>query len=179
MVITEKEIFKYVLFPDDLSQDIKDYIQSNESLYSDLIGFYKSYINSYNDNDISNLAKKALRKIPALQNIIALYPVSNKKIFNTNALILAAASQEIAAKQSESVTYSDENSDYLVRLINNKDNSILYFFSKKENKNQELKITLFPSDNIFHIKNASCKIEIHHVKEIEKILIEEETIIKS
>jgi len=172
--ITDEILFKYVLFPDDLSREVKDFIRLNESSFSGQIEFYKSYINSLNSDEISSLANKALQKIPALQNIITLYPVIFKSVQNKNSLTLAAASHEVAAKQSESISYSDENSNYLIRLLKNKDKCVLYFFSKNENKNQKLKITFIPSNHIFHLINKSCQIDIHPAEEIEKILIEDE-----
>ena len=174
MTISEEEIFKYVLFPDNLSNDVKEYIKKNENLFSVQIDFYKSYISSFNSDEISGLADKAIRKIPLLQNIIILYPVVNKNIHGKKSLTLAAASQEIAAKQSESITYSDENSKYLVRLIRDKEKSILFFFSKTEDKDKKLKITFLPSHEILHIENTSQQIGVSQFDEIEKIMIEEE-----
>ena len=174
MTITEEDIFKYVLFPDDLTPELKDYIGENEKLFSNRIEFYKSYINSLNDEEIISESKKAVSKIPALQDIVVLYPAINKKIPLNNFTTLAAASAEVVYKQSESVTYTDENSKYLIRLISSKEKGILYFFPKAENKNQKLKITFLPANEIFHIENVSSQIEIAQPKEVEKIIIEEE-----
>ncbi len=174
MQITEEDIFKYVLFPDRLSQEANEYIKQNENRFEHQIEFYKMFMNSMNDKEISALAKKAVSKIKALQNIITLYPVVNKNNPGGNSLTLAAASQEIAKKQSESISYSDENSKYLVRLIRDKDKSILYFFSNTENKNQNLKITFLPTNFVLHIENTSRQIELEITDEIEKIVIDEE-----
>ncbi len=173
MPITEEDIFQYVLFPDKLSPDKKEYIKMNESQFEKPIEFYKSFMISLNDKEISELAKKAVRKIKALQKIISLYPVVNNKIPSNN-FTLAAASQKIAEKQYESFTFSDDDSNYLLRFIKYNDKSTLYFFSKTENKNQNLKITLLPANYVLNIENTSRQIELELFDEIEKIMIEEE-----
>ncbi|MCL5031124.1 MAG: hypothetical protein M1480_19130 [Bacteroidetes bacterium] len=174
MEITEEDIFKYILFPDEVEPEKKEYIRANENLFSEQINLCKSYLEFSNDNDIYIQSKKAADRILSKFIVVELFPVINKKLQKNNTLTLAAANADIANKQSESITYSDENSKYLVRLINNKEKNTLYFFSNKENKEQKLKITLVPSNEIIHITNNSQQIEIDQHKYIQKILIEQE-----
>ena len=173
MKISEEDIFMYVLYPNKLNQDINNYIRANENLFPVQIEFFKSYITSFNSPDIEIQSRKAIERILPLQNIIELFPLTAKIIPRKYAVTFAAATRDEVVKQSESITYSDENSKYLMRLISNKDKCILYFFPKSDNKDQELKITLMPSVEIHIIKNTSQQIEITQPNKIEKILIEE------
>ncbi len=174
MLITEEDIFKYVFFPGEIPKVKKEFIKDNEKLFAEQIDFCRSLLDTAGDEEIKDQIKKAADKILEKVKIIELYPVPNKKINKKNDLTLAAATTDIAYKQSESITYSDENSKYLVRVINNRDKYTLYFFSKEDDPGQKLKITLVPSLDTFHIRNSPQNIEIDKEQSIQKILIEQE-----
>ncbi len=174
MVITEKDIFLYVLFPDELDSDKKKYIQENENLFSDRIEYFKFITEIFNDENIDTESKKAADIILARFKVVELLPVINNNLNKNNTVNLAAATNNVAEKLSESITYLDEDSKYLVKVIRNKNQNKLYFFSKNENREQKLRITLIPSMDIFHITNYSLKIDINPQLSIQKILIEKE-----
>lgn len=174
MEITEEDIFKYVLFPDEIEPEKKEYIHSNENLFSEQIELCKSYLELSDDQGIIYQSKKAADIIFSKINVVELFPVVNKKPRKDHTLTLAAATAEIANIQSGSITYSDENSNYIVRIINNKDKNTLFFFSKDENKEMKFKITLLPSNKVLHIANNMQQIEIDQHNFVNKILIEQE-----
>ncbi len=174
MKITEKDIFKYVLFPNELDPVKNKYICENENLFSDRIEYYKYFTEIFNDNNLEGEIKKTVDKIISKLSVVELFPMKNNKPNKSNTLTLAAATKDVAKKMSESITYSDEDSKYLVRVIKNKNQNILYVFPKNDIEDQKLKITLIPSMSIFQIAGGIKQIEIPPQKVIEKILIEKE-----
>ena len=174
MKISEEDIFKYVLFPDELEPETKEYIKKNEEAFAEQIEIVKDSSELSADFGISNQAKQAADRIYNKIFVVELHPVINKNISKDKTLNLAAANVEEINVQSESITYSDENSKYLVRIISNKEKNTLYFFSKDEDKEQKLKITLIPANEIIHISNNSQQIEIDRHFTIQKIQIEHE-----
>lgn len=174
MEITEEDIFKYVLFPEEIEPEKKEYIQANEKLFAEQIELCRSSLEVSDDNEIISESKKAADIIFSKINVVELFPVVNKKPKKDNPLTLAAATAEIANMQSESITYSDENSNYIVRIVNNKDKNTLFFFSKDDNKEIKFKITLLPSNEILHVTDNLRQIEIDQHNFVSKILIEKE-----
>ncbi len=174
MEIKEEDIFKYVLFPDKLSSDKKELIHSNENLFSEQINFCKAFLGISAfiiDNDLS---KNAVDRILSKIKIIELLPVESKTISKENSPLLAAATVEFANKKSESITYVDEESKYLIRLLNDDNKNTLFFFSKSENTIHKYKLTLLPSNESYHISSPTQMIEMDSAQIVQKILIEEE-----
>ena len=153
MEITEEDIFKYVLFPDEIEIGKKEFIHANENLFSGQIEFCQAFLQASSNEEINIQSKNAVARIFSRIKVIELLPFINKKLPRNNTLTFAAATTEVANKQSESITYTDENSKYLVRVISNNDKNTLYFFSKDKNQQQKLKLTLIPSNEIYHITN--------------------------
>ncbi len=174
MEIKEEEIFKYVLFPDTITSDKKEFIQLNENMFSEQIKFCKAFLEISNSTIENDLSKKAVDKILSKIKIFELLPVETKSIFKENTPLLAAATVEFANKKSESITYIDDESKYLIRLIRNDNKNTLFFFSKKDNDYRKFKITLLPSNESYHLSSPSEMIEIENAQTVQKILIEVE-----
>lgn len=174
MEIKEEDIFKYVLFPDTLASDKKEIISANANLFSEQINFCKAFLGiSTSSNDI-DLGKNAADRILSKIKVIELLPVESKFISKENSPLLAAATIEFADKKSESITYIDEESKYLIRLLNNDNKNTLFFFSKSEKEVRKFKLTLLPSNKSYHISSPTQMIEIDYTQTVERILIEEE-----
>lgn len=63
MEISQVDIFKYVLFNDELDPDEKEYIRANEKLFFEQIEMCKSYLELSDDIEIKNMAKQAAERI--------------------------------------------------------------------------------------------------------------------
>lgn len=174
MNITEEDIFKYVLFPDTLASDKKDIIHSNENLFSEQINFCKAFLTAPTSKIDLDPEKNAADRILSKIKIIKLLPVEPKTLSKEISPLLAAATAEFANKKSESITYVDEDSNYLIRLLNDNNKNTLFFFSKKENDARKFKLTLLPSNKSYHISSPTQMIEIDNAQTVQKILIEEE-----
>ena len=170
MQITEEDIFRYVLFPEELNSVKRKYISENENLFSDQIEFCKTF--STYSKEVEEQSKKAADRILGRIKIFELLPVTS---FNMNkTLTLVAATAKTAVKKSDSATYSDEDSKYLIRLIRSGDQKLLYFFPKEETKEKKLKLTLLPTGENYSISDSIQQIVIKSDFSIDKILIEEE-----
>ena len=172
MEIKEEDIFKYVLFPDTISPDKKELIHSNENLFSEQIDFCKAFLGISTSKIDNELSKNAVDRILNKIKVIELLPVKAKSLLKESSPLLAAASVEIANKKSESITFTDEESKFLIRLIRNDNKNTLFFFSKKENDFRKYKLTLLPSNESYNLSSPSEMIEIDNTQIVQKILIE-------
>ncbi len=174
MEINEEDIFKYVLFTDELEPEKKDFLKKNEKLFSEQIELCKASAGLTSNAEIKRQTKQVKEKIFNKIFVVELYPVQNQKIFKDDDKDLAAANAEEISILSESITFSNEDSKYLVRIINNKGEKTLYFFSNEEEEDKKFKITLLPDNKSYHITHNSQQIEIDKYNLIQKILVEEE-----
>lgn len=174
MEIKEEDIFKYVLLPDTLNSDKKEFIHSNENLFSEQIDFCKAFLRISTSKIDNELSKNSVDKILSKIKVIELLPVESKSTFKENSPLMAAATIDFAYKKSESITYVDEESKYLIRILNNDNKNTLFFFSKSENDVRKFKLTLLPSNVSYHISSPTQMIELDNAQNVERILIEEE-----
>ncbi len=174
MQIVEQDIFDYVHFPEKVTEEKKEYIKLNESLFSEQIQFCKEFQSFDKDKypglDIDEMAEEILSNI----KIITLFPVKNDEQLKDRQFSLVAASGQIAHKSSGSITFIDDSSKYLVRVVNYNNKNTLYFFPKDDQKSNKFKFTLLPGNETFHLKFPNKSFEIPSADLIQKILIEEE-----
>ena len=174
MQITEQDIFNYVHFPEEIIDEKKEYIKLNESLFSEQIKFCKSFLNFDKDKypgiNTDDMAEEILSNI----KITVLFPVKKDEQLKDKKFSLVAASAQIAHKSSGSVTFIDDSSKYLVRVINYNNKNTLYFFPKDNRESNKFKFTLLPGNETFHLKLPDKSFEIPSADLIQKILIEEE-----
>ncbi len=174
MQITEQDIFNFVHFPDEITEEKKEFIKLNESLFSEQIQFCKIFLKFDKDKHTGINTDEMAEQILGNIKVTALFPIKNDDQFMDKQFSLVAASVQVANKSSESITFIDNNSKYLVRIINYNKKNTLYFFPKETGHNIKFKFTLLPSNETFHIEPPNKSFEIQSADLIEKILIEEE-----
>jgi len=86
-------------------------------------------------------------------------------------LYLAAASEELR-KKIESITFIDDNSRFLVRLLQENGKALLFFFPPEEIKAKQFKLRLLPSDDILSVDLSKLPIELIDPPVIQKIQVE-------
>ena len=163
--LTEQDIFNYIFYPDNLDSEKKNYIDNHAEDYAAQIEFCMAL------NRAEVLKDENFEPIQHKVNIIELYPVKLNINSNNNQLTLAAASSELS-KRIETKTFTDDNSQFLVRLVAADGEKKLYVFSKNK-EFKEAKLTLFPSQRSFRINSFELPIKIDNLEEIEKISIED------
>ncbi len=170
MKITEREIFDFVFFPENLPIDKVEYLK-NFNEFDDEIKFYHSLKASFEEELSEDIKQKLAERIPIYipTKIFFLFPVKEViKEKNSDVTVLAAASP----KEKPSVkakTFIDESNHYLIRLLNFKDSAKIYVFSTTEEVLKDYKIVIRPSEQIFEQTDNSSPIELNSPIEAENI----------
>lgn len=170
MKITERELFDFVFFPENLPNDKVEYLK-NFKEFDDEIKFYHSVKDSFDEELREDIKQKIAERIPIYipAKIFFLFPVKKTvKEKNGDVTVLAAASP----KEKPSVkakTFIDESNHYLIRLLNFKDSSKIYVFSTTEEVLRNYKVKIKPSGQTFEQSDNSTAIEINSPIEAENI----------
>lgn len=166
--ITEEDIFKFVFNPENLSKEQLEYLNSNKDRFKKEIDYCKSLQVQSNVTEIDSIADQIIQKIKSFK-IVELYPQIIKPI-EGNGVKLAAASI-LKEKKSNSMSFTDSESKYLIRIVKAESQHLLYLFSEDKSKH-DFRLTIHPSKTQYQITDLSKPIEILEEGVIEQINIE-------
>lgn len=166
--ITEKDIYRFVFSPELLSKDKHDYLTVNRERFKDEIALCLEMKNDTNSDEIRILTDSILQKINST-SIITLFPQITKSVEEIG--IKLAAASVLKEKKSNSMSFADPDSKYLIRIVKTESQTLLYLFSSEKSKNH-FKLTFYPSESEYQITDLSRPIEILEEQVIEKISVE-------
>lgn len=172
MKITERDIFNFVFFKENLTVEKMEYLKHSKEFVEE-IDFYLSLKQSFdvelNDDIKQRIANKISVYVPS--KIFLLFPIEKqiKRRLN-NKSVLAAATSETSA-EFEVKTYIDENKQYLVRLLNSKNHSKIYVFSTSEEVLRNFQVIIKPSGQKFEQSNNYSPIELDKPLQADNILL--------
>ncbi len=166
--ITEEDIYRFVFSPELLSKDKYDYLTINRERFKDEIALCLELKNSSNTEEVKALASSILQKINS-PTIITLLPQIIKPIEEVG--IKLAAASVLKERKSNSMSFADSDSKYLIRIVKTESQTLLYLFSSEKSK-KHFKLTFYPSESEYQIKDLSRPIEILEEQVIEKISVE-------
>lgn len=165
--ITERDIYKFVFSQETLELEKKTYLESNLERFQHQIDYCRQLqnlsIEEPQEKTIINIVNKVLSP-----NVIELIPSVRPTETRDSKLRLSAESLNLE-KKNYSYTFTDTNSEHVIKIINTASESLLYFFSSAPTENA--KITLLPSGSTYTIIDTYKPIEILEEKVIQKILI--------
>lgn len=166
--ITEEDIYRFVFSPELLSKDKYDYLTINRERFKDEIALCLEMKNDTNSDEIKILTDSILRKINPTR-IITLFPQITRPTEGIG--VKLAAASVLKEKKSNSMSFADSDSKYLIRIVKTESQILLYLFTS-ENSKKHFKLTFYPSESEYQIKDLSRPIEILEEDVIEKIIIE-------
>jgi hypothetical protein len=150
MSISEKDIFLYVFFREKLSDEKLKAIKGNKN-FEDEINFYESL-------------RDVMSAIESEKKVIVLKPVYlNFKKYTSSMPRFAAASVDLTRK-TEFTTFTDEQSAYLCRLIRTEEKNLLYIISGDEKTDKKVDVTIYPSEQTFHLEDLQNPILLPDVE---------------
>jgi hypothetical protein len=172
MEITEKDLFNYVFYKDTLDGEKTGFLE-NSDLYKEDIDFYSSLKDYLSQEISSGLMEKIAQKIPAYQNnpdlnrdklsnIITLYPVVEKpkRKKKSGELVLTADSAELK-QQEASQTFSDENKEYLIKIISSESSNKIFVFSTSETELKNIKLIFHPNEKEYFLEDNSEPLDVN------------------
>ncbi|MBK8947032.1 MAG: hypothetical protein IPM32_17430 [Ignavibacteriae bacterium] len=171
MIITEKDIFTFVFFRNNLSKIKCDYIIENTNTFKEKIIFLKEMMNEIS----SKLNPQVWNKIKTKINNIAepkIFILQKKNFIPTNSekkLVLAAASKPTAEINYSPITFSDEDSNYIVKVFSNNESNKIYVFPNESVVNKYFELKIFPGEDTFTFSDFSSPLIINPVQQIDSI----------
>lgn len=172
-MLTEKDIFDFVFFPQNLSEEKQDRILKSSN-FDGLIDFYSNLKSEINKQISESVREKLLEKINLykVQKFFRLKLVEEPKAKrNSEFLVLAAASASGEPKITAQ-SFIDEQNHLLVRVIKSKDITRIYTFSTEDKALKNIKIKTLPSGKEFFMPDNSLHLEIKENLLISEVQIE-------
>ena len=171
MIIDEQDLFTFVFFPESVSPEKKDIIESDKS-FEAILEFYRQLKSNSKITTDGNLKKMIASKIPAysLENVIRLYALSDAKLPKQNGNRLAAGSTELKPKITTKA-FVDNDKEYLIKVLNYGDNTKVFVFSTKDEIVKNFDIIIEPHNLKFHFDDNTEPLKIDKSIEAEKIEI--------
>jgi len=167
--ITEEDIFQFVNYTEILSIEKREFIETNYDKYKSQIDFYKSFHKPLTKTEKNELDEKVTRMLSGMNNYYKLIPTYTEDPHKENKFRLAAASLTLK-KKTDSISYADSESKFLIRIIINEEKTVLHLLpNTNDYSNNHYEITLHPSENKYLITDVSVPVEINSESEIEII----------
>lgn len=169
IIISEKDIFCFVFYPETLSDGKRKKISEDSSL-SEFISFYMNMKLDLNTEPDIEIKKKLASRIPAytLSNVIELYPLKSPQSHKHKSNRLAAASTELKP-QTATKTFVDTEKEYIVKVLNYGDTTKVFVFSTKDEVVKDFNIIIEPQNLEFHFDDNSEPLIIDQAVDAEKI----------
>lgn len=170
MKITERDIFNFVFFRDNLSVEKVNYLKNSKNFIEE-IDFYLSLKQSFDEELSEDVKQKIAEKISIYipSKIFFLFPVEQHSKKRTNSKSVLAAATSDAPSEVHVKTFVDETNRYLIRLLNFKDSAKIYVFSTTDEVLKNYRIIIKPSEQTFEQNDNSSPIEIDWPIEAENI----------
>lgn len=143
--ITEKELFTYIFYPDELSEDIFNYISKNISKFSREIEMLAQLKKILDEEVPENVMKKISDKIEQREKIIEVKLSKLEEDYKTfsAAFFLAAQSNEVKSN-FKSETYVDEEKRFLIKIISDVKKCRIFFFDNENEKKSRYFLRIYP-----------------------------------
>ena len=159
MIITEKDIFNYVYYPEKLIWDKRKYIDANKQLFSREIKLCEETFAALNSQNTKKV------------NIILLdkKPVVN---FQKQPEYFLAADSVNLDKSISTETYTDSKNNILVKVVFYPEKTKLFIFNEENKPINNFKLNIKPLNKSYQIASSSEPLELPAGLEIESLSIE-------
>lgn len=143
--VTEKELFTYIFYPDELSDDLFTYISKNISKFSREIEMLAQLKKILDEEVPENVMKKISDKIEQREKIIEVKLFRLEEDYKTfsAAYFLAAQSNEIKSNL-KSNTYVDDEKRFLIKINSDVKKCRIFFFDNENEKKSRYFLRIYP-----------------------------------
>ncbi len=173
MDITEKDIFYFVFDSNKLKAETKSYIEENIHEFEDEIKLCENLQSTLqepvSEDIIGKIKDKISRKLETKN--IELYKLPVSVITRHEHLTLAADSSEVPQNDVSVDTFVDDESFYMVKVINTKEKKKLLFFEKGHSFMEDFSVRILPSNLTFEHLSNDEPLELEPSEKIEKIIL--------
>lgn len=171
MKITEKELFDFVFNPELLSESKKNFL-TQSGPFKDELKFLGELKLSFTNKNRDELFDKFLQKLASeiSYKVNELYPKEIK--VNKNIVYRLSAASLDLNKKTETITFIDKDSRFLVKLLRREGKSSLYVFDVNHNLNRKVRITIYPTMETYLMENLHFPLEFNDLSEVDMIHLE-------
>ncbi len=169
--ISERDIFNFVFFPENVSTEIKKYLETSIDFEVEM-EFYKSVNNSLTMDLSSEIKEKIASKIDVYKTytVINLFPAKEHRN-NTNKVRLAAASTDDKPKITSKTFYND-NMTYIIKVLNYENSSKIFVFSPQYEVIKDFDLIISPQNIKYHIDDNTTPLELDFNLDPDSIILE-------
>lgn len=153
MKITEKDLYKFIFSPEEISLEMTEYINTHKNNFENELDFLLELKNKVDINLSDKLIKKIIEQIDNFQKIKEV--VLNKEINpikSENRFTLAAATP-VKPPAFTSVTFRSVDNDYFAKVITTETSNRIFIFSSVKNSTGSTKVIIYPSGNSFEFED--------------------------
>ena len=155
--ITEKDLFTYVFYSDNLSEDKRNLIISNLDKFTAELDLLKNIKAGLNEPVPKSILERIHKKIDYIENKNIYLLEKIETITDSEYLILAADSPEKNASP-KTETFVDSNNKFMCKIISTNEANKIYIFSNLDDEDLEFDITIFPSKENYIVNNKDMPI---------------------
>ena len=133
--------------------------------------YYKSVKNTIDSEMPFDLKKKTAAKIPTytLANVFTLHPVKYEEKKERNGSVIFAAKTKEEQLKIKTHTFTDNEKQFLVRIVNFESFTKIYLFSQKDVLVKNINIKVFPGGGDFFMKDNTVPLVIDKRIDVESI----------
>ncbi|MBK7106358.1 MAG: hypothetical protein IPH62_13845 [Ignavibacteriae bacterium] len=169
--ITEKDLFKYIFYPENLSKNIYDFISDNKPNFKNELEFLQNLYDEMQTQIPDSIVEKLNKRIASLNNFKSIILEKDKNEYRSghDEYCLAAASE--STEQLKCTTFRDKESNYLLKLFFGKTSNKLYIFAKDKIENKKVEITFLPSNSKFTFSTNELPFSFDENEIIDQIVL--------
>lgn len=174
MRIEEKDLFYYVFHRELLSREKQEYIDSNLHRFGESIRFLEDYKREFHNvpaEQVDKLTQEVLKKADKLSSKKGLLFTFNKRegdFLSSSNVKLAADSLQLN-KTSGVETFSDSDSNYLIKVMYGKDETKIFIIERDYNTVENFELIIYPGEKSYHLEDNKDPLVINNVSVIDKI----------
>lgn len=174
MKIEEKDLFYYVFHRELLSGEKQGYIDSNLHRFGESIRFLEDYKHTFHDvpaEQVEKLTQAVLKKADKLRSETGLFVTFHKKEGNflSSSNVKLAADSVQMSKTSGVETFSDSDSNYLIKVMYDKEETKIFVIERDYNTVHNFKLIIYPGEKSYHLEDNKDPLVINEVSAIDKI----------
>lgn len=168
----EKDLFYYIFSPNSLDRERYKRISDLKVNYINELNLLKEIKDKYNLPVSEGIIAKIWQRVEKInkKSSVLLEKTNNPHIFQSGQLVLAAESPVLEQKLRTD-TFQDKNSEYLVKIITDKQQNKIFIFNKDNSEMRNVKIKIEPSGKSFILESSFKPYTIIPKQEINRIAI--------
>ena len=167
-IISEKDLYMFVFYPDRLPGVKIDYINLNITKYEEelkLLNEIKASLDEpHSQNIYSKIDEKIIEYSDPSEIILEKIKVNDDSEYN---IMYADSPSSLSYVKSE--TFKDEKNKYLGKVLSSNENTRVFIFKKDKKKFLEFRITLYPSKETYYTNSQDMPLVLIPSQTINRI----------